>query len=106
MWVFNKDNATATVKRLWYVDESGYKKSWYALTGNSYLWHLKFLTVKDWIETSNFGKEYQFNAEYNGDIKESDKLTIDWVDYDVKGVSKQTGISFSRLVAILQKWSN
>lgn len=101
MSVFRKDQQTAVVSRLWYTTESGYKKSGYTTTGNSYLWHLKALTIKDGIEISNFGKEYQFNTDYNADIKESDRVTIDWVTYDVKGVSKFKGVSFSRLQCIL-----
>lgn len=102
---FTKDSKTASVSRLWYTtSQSWYKKSWYTATGKSYTGHLKALTVKDWIELSNFWKEFQFNTEYNADIKESDKLTIDSITYDVKWVSKYDWKVFSRLVCILQKW--
>lgn len=103
MSVFRKDNQTATVSRLWYTTDSGYKKSWYTATGNSYEWHLKALTIKDGIETSNFWKEFLFHTVSGADIKESDKLTIDSVDYDVKGISTYKGVSFSRLQCIVEK---
>jgi hypothetical protein len=101
---FTKDNQLAIVSRLWYTDDTGYKKSWYTPTWKEYMWHLKALTIKDGIELSNFGKEYQFNTNLWADIKESDKLTIDWVEYNVKGIWSFNWITFNRLMCILQKW--
>lgn len=102
---FRKDQSQAIVSRLWYTTDSWYKKSGYTNTGFSYVWHLKPLTVKDGIDISNFGKEYQFNTASGADIRESDRLTIGGVVYDVKWVMTQEGVSFSRLIAIIQKWS-
>lgn len=101
---FKKDTKLWSVSRLWYNTETWYKKSWYNSTWKSYYWHLKALTLKDWVEISNFGKEFQFNTIYEADIKESDKLTIDWIEYNVKWVSTFDWITFSRLMCILQKW--
>lgn len=102
MSIFKKDNQTAIVSRLWYTTDWGYKKSTYSATGNSYVWHLKALTLKDGIEIENFWKEFLFHTSYNADIKESDRLTIDWVDYDVKGISKFKWVSFDRLQCVVE----
>ena len=104
MWTFRKDNQTATVKRLTYSVDSGYKKSGYTATGKTYTGHLKAITIKDGVDISNFGKEFLFHTEYTADIKESDRLTIWGVEYDVKGVSKFVGVTFNRLQAVLQLW--
>lgn len=102
MSVFKHDNQLAVVSRMSYTTDSWYKKSWYSATGKSYTWHLKALSIKDGIDVNNFGKEFSFHTAYDADIKESDKLTIDNVNYDVKWVSKYKGISFSRLQAIIE----
>lgn len=101
---FKKDTKMAYISRLWYSTDGWYKKSDYVSTWLWYMGHLKALTLKDWIEISNFWKEYQFNTEYGADIKESDKLTIDWIEYNVKGVSTFDWITFSRMMCILQRW--
>lgn len=103
MSIFKKDNQTATVKRLWYTTDSWYKKSGYTATWDTYTWHLKALSLQDGIELSNFGKDFLFHTDYDADIKESDRLTIDWVDYDVQGVSKFKGVSFNRLQCAIQQ---
>lgn len=102
---FRKDNKIATVKRLGYIENSEwYKKGGWHTLNKSYEWKLKPLTVKDGVELSNFGKEFAFHTNLWADIKESDKLIIDWAEYTVKGVAQHEGISFSRLLCILQKW--
>jgi len=101
---FTKDTKTATISRLWTLSSWGFKKSWYNATWKSYVWHLKALSIKNVTELSNFWKEFTFHTEYDADILESDKLVIDWVDYDVKWLSKFDWITFSRLICILQKW--
>lgn len=97
MWI-------AKVKRAGYQEDEWYKKSWFTETGKMYAGHLKALTIKDGIEISNFGKEFQFNTIPVADIKEWDKLEIDGVDYDVKGMSEFGGVTFSRKMIILQRW--
>lgn len=101
---FTKDTKTAIVSRLWTTTDAWYKKSWYTATWKSYLWHLKPIAIKYLVDINNFWKEFEFHTEYSADIKESDKVKIDNIDYDVKGVSLFDWISFSRLVCILQKW--
>lgn len=102
--MFKKDTKLATVSRLWYTTDTGYKKSWYTATWKSYLGHLKPIGIANGIDINNFGKEFEFHTDYNADIKESDQVTIDWTKYDVKGISKADGITFSRLVCLLQIW--
>lgn len=101
---FKKDLDIAIVSRLWYTTDSWYKKSDYSPTWKSYRWSLKPLTIKQLVDVSNFGKEHQFNTQDNADIKESDKLIISWVEYNVKWVSIFKWVTFSRLMCILQKW--
>ena len=79
-------------------------KSEYVELDNVYYGHLKPLTIKDGVELSNFWKDFQFNTDWSADIKESDKLIIDWDNYDVSWVSVQDGITFSRLLCIVRKW--
>lgn len=101
---FAKDNVTATIYRQSYSDADWYNKSSYSATGDTAQGNLKALTLADGVEISNFGKEYQFNTTLWADIKESDRLRIDWEDYDVKGVSKYKGVTFSRLMCMVQRW--
>jgi hypothetical protein len=101
--MFKKDLKTASVSRLGYITSWWYKKSWYTATGKSYKWSLKFLTLKDWIDIWAFGKEAQFNTDITADIKESDRLTIDWINFDVKGVADFPWVTFGRKMLILNK---
>lgn len=102
---FTKDTKQAQVRRLWYTDDSGYKKSNdYAEVWPCYFGKLKALTIKDGVDINNFWKEFLFHTDYDADIRESDKLIIDGVDYRVKWVSTHDGITFSRLLCVLQKW--
>jgi len=104
--MFRKDNKLATVSRLWYTTQSWYDKSSYTLTWKFYYWNLKALTLKDWIEVGSFWKEFQFNTDINADIKESDRLTISSVTYDVKWVSIFEWVTFSRKMVMLNKSTN
>ena len=101
--MFRKDFTTAEVYRLGYTESWWYKQSWYTATWESYKGYLKFLSIKDWIEVWAFGKEAQFNTDITADIKESDRLTIDWVNFDVKGVADFPWVTFGRKMLILNK---
>jgi len=98
-----KDKQTAEVYRLWYNELNWYKQSWYVSTWNTYNWHLKALTIKDWIEKESFWKEYEFHTNKDADIKESDRLIINWDNYDVKGVSDFYGEVLNRKIVYLNK---
>ena len=100
---FKKDNQVAVVSRMKETTVDWFTQSWFQKTGKSYKWHLKALWIKDWIEISNFWKEFLFHTWYDFDIKESDQLLIEGVSYNVKGVSQFKGVSFSRLQCIIQK---
>lgn len=92
----------ATVYRTSYVDN----KSSYGATGDKYKWYLKALQIKDWIEESMFWKEYNFTTDINADIKDWDRLEIDWETYTVKWSAKFKAldqIEYLRLV--LNLWS-
>jgi len=98
-----KDIKQATVYRLGYTTSRWYKKSWYSPINKVFKGSLKALTLKDWIDVGAFGKEFQFNTDITADIKESDRLVIDWINYDVKWVADFPWITFSRKMLILNK---
>lgn len=101
--MFVKDLKIAKVKRLQYIEDNWYNKSSYDYTWNKYKWSLKSINLEDWIDIKNFWKNFQFNTEYNADIKENDILEIDWQEYDVKWWVPFKGITFSRKMFIIVK---
>ena len=101
--MFKKDLKTASISRLGYTTSWWYKKSWYTATWKTYKWSLKFLTIKDGIDIWAFWKEAQFNCDITADVKESDRLTIDWINFDVKWVADFPWVTFWRKMLILNK---
>lgn len=104
--MFKKDNKLATIYRQTQTTEWWYKKSWFSATWWSYYWNLKALTLSDWIDFNSFGRAYEFHTDINSDIKESDKLLIDWEYYEVKGIANFNWITFSRKMVVLNKTEN
>lgn len=101
--MFKKDLFTAEVYRQSYQTAGGYKKSWYWPTGDKYNWLLKALSLRNIVDINSFWKEFEFHTDLGADIRESDKLKIDDVEYSVKWVSEYKGVTFSRLMCILEK---
>lgn len=104
--MFRKDLTNAIVSRLTYSNVWWYKKGEYILTWKNYNWNLKAQTIADWIDLNMFWKIYEFHTEIDADIKESDKLIIDWENYDVKGIANFNWYTFSRKMIILNKVEN
>lgn len=102
MPMFRKQIKTASVKRQAYTGTT-YKKSWYIAISNTYKWHLKALTIKDGIEMDMFWKSFQFTTNIDADIKQADKVTIDWIEYNVTGVQDFWGITFNTKKVLLTK---
>lgn len=93
---------TATVKRPSYTWTT-YRKSSYTVISTQYNWHLKALSVQDWITLESFWKDFEFTTNVNADILEADKLIIDSIEYDVKGVQDFRWITFNVKKVLLTK---
>lgn len=90
--MFSQYTKTAIVSRMSYTtDWAGNKKSWYAPTGNSYLWKLKSRSVEKTIDINMFWKVFLFTTDINADILEGDRVSIDGTTYDVQWVQEYTG---------------
>ena len=99
--MYNFFTYEAEVTRQTYINN----KSSYISTGETYNWYLKPLSIKDWIDESMFWKEFYFTTYVDSDIKESDKLVIDWETYSVKWVSKFKALQeIIYLKCLLHKW--
>jgi len=44
--------------------------------------------VEDGITIESLGKEFSFTTNSGADIKEADKLVIDGIEYEVRGVQR------------------
>ena len=101
--MFRHYTESALVYRAGYVTESGYKKSGYVSTGVSYMGHLKAQSIEKTIDLAMYGKVFKFTCETSADIREADRLLINSVNYDVKGVSDFKGAAFSTKQILLFK---
>lgn len=101
--MFRKFQSIAQVYRPWYKDDSWYSKSDYTDTGNSYDGHLKAETVDKVNDISMFWKVFAFHTKKEADIKASDRLVIDWTNYDVQGVSDYKWISIDMKQCLVYK---
>ena len=101
--MFRKYQTTAEVFRPWYTTQDWYKKSWFTATGKSYIWHLKAQSILKTQDLTMFWKVFAFHTEKTADIEAGDRLKIDWVDYDVQGVSDFGWISFDVKQCLLYK---
>lgn len=106
--MFSLDQFTATVKSLTYTtDWSWNKKSAFASTGVSVKWYLTPIWTNNqnvWLD--RFWQARNFETEYPFTIKETDILTIDTVDYDVKSFARVKGINIDRVRVILTLTKN
>lgn len=91
---------SATVKRQTTTGTT-YKKTEFATVGSTILWHLKPLTVADWIILDNFWKEFLFTCNKLADIEEGDQVIIDWLTYTSKGVQVSRGVTFNTKKVLL-----
>jgi len=85
--VYSYFTSAATVKRNVYTWTWSEKKSSYQPTWNIYKWYLAPITEEDWLDLDKFWKQFNFSTQKTADIKEADILTIDWIDYKVKGAA-------------------
>lgn len=103
MQQFKLDYFTASVKRLWYTtDASGNKKSTYTTTSTSVKWYLSPVWTNNqdvWLDRFGQVRNFECNAPF--DVKESDIMTIDGVDYEVKSFAHVKWIQIDRVRVVL-----
>jgi hypothetical protein len=108
MSIFSLDQHTATVKSLTYVtDWSGNRKSSFVSTWASAVGYLTPIGINNqnvWLD--RFWQAWNFETEYPFTIKETDILTIDGVDYDVKSFARVKGINIDRVRVVLTLTKN
>lgn len=103
---FRKMSQTCAVSRQTTTVDGGYSKTAFVSTGNSYPCLSKALSLSSGIEIGSFGRDFEMHTVANADIRESDRLTIDGQLFDVKGVSKYSGLTFSSLHCVLTRTEN
>jgi len=105
MGLFKLDYYSASVKRLTYTTdtETWIKKSSYSvvsdLTAKGYLSPVWTNNQDVWLD--RYWQQWQFECDYPFDVKETDLLTIGWVDYQVKSFARVKGIKIDRMRFIL-----
>lgn len=100
---FKLDYYTATVKRLAYTtDENWNKKSWYVATWTSVKWYLAPTSQNNSdVGLDRYWQVRDFECNYPFDVKESDILTINGVDYQVKSFAHVKWIQIDRVRVVL-----
>jgi len=97
------DYYDATVKRLQYsTDDNGNKKSEYVTTDISATWYLSPEWTRNqdvWLD--RFGQVRNFECDAPFDVKESDIVSINWTDYQVKSFARVKGIMIDRVRVVL-----
>ncbi len=97
------DYYEATVKRLQYTtDTNGNKKSKYVATEISATWYLSPESSRNqdvWLD--RFWQVRNFECDAPFEVKESDILTIDGTDYQVKSFAHVKGITIDRIRVVL-----
>lgn len=87
-----KTNKTATIKRLEAEVANPNIKSW-AEVGTIKVMFLPLSAERSQIAAAEgiIGKAYILFAELSADIQETDRVIIDTIEYDVKGIKKYEG---------------
>lgn len=98
--MFRKYQTTVEVKRLTTTSDT-YNRKGYVSTGDSYIWHLKPLSIEKTQQIGDFWKSYKFTTESTADIQEGDRLVVWSVEYDVSGVVVCNWISFNSLQCLI-----
>jgi len=89
--MFNLDTISAQVKRLTYVTDWSFKKWTYASYGTAKKWYFvpQAENAQDqWF--GKFGQVFKFECDAPFDVEDSDRLTINSIDYEVKAVARFT----------------
>ena len=100
--MFRKYQTTVEVERLTTTSDT-YNRKGYVATGNTYIWHLKPLSIQKTQEIGDFGKSYKFTTESTADIQEGDRLVVWDVKYDVSWAVVCSGISFDTLQCLITR---
>jgi len=103
MTLFKLDYYTATLMRLVYsTDSNGNKKSTYEateITAKGYLSPVSSNNQDVWL--NRFWQVWNFECDYPFDVKESDIIQIDWVNYQVKSFAHVKWIRIDRVRVVL-----
>lgn len=94
-------NCVAEVQRFVYVDWKAEQRTivW------KYCWYITALSEESRVtEIDKFGKWYKLSITQKADIKESDLIVIDGVQYTTKGVAFRKWWSLILTTAILELW--
>lgn len=87
-----KTNKTATIKRLEAEIANPNIKSWNEVGSISVMFLPLNAEMGQIAQAEGIvGKAYSIYAEVDADIRETDRLVIDTIEYDVKGVKKYEG---------------
>ena len=105
--IFNKkvkrmfNNCLAEIKRLVYENNVAKEK----LTVFSCRWYLTAINEESQLMTDGkFWKLYKLSIQCLTEIRESDSVVIDWVEFTVKWVAYRHWWHLSLTTIILEKW--
>lgn len=100
---FKLDYSTATLQRLSYTTDSNWnKKATYWASEITAKWYLSPVSTNNqevWLD--RFWQMWNFECDYPFDVKESDLLSIDWTEYQVKSYARVKGINIDRVRVVL-----
>lgn len=100
--MFYKYTETATIEKLTRSTDD-YTRSSFVASSDVYKWHLRAMTMRDWITMEAWGKSYTFTTNIEADISEGDRLTMRGIKYDVQGVSDHRGVTFDVKKVLLNR---
>lgn len=94
-------NCHAEIKRLVYQDNVARGKQRIA----TYSWYLTAVNENSQLMTDGkFWKLYKLSIQCLTEIRESDSVVIDWVEFTVKWVAQRKGWSLLLTTVILELW--
>jgi hypothetical protein len=94
-------NCHAEIKRLVYQDNVARGKQ----TITTYSWYLTTVNENSQLMTDGkFWKLYKLSIQCLTEIRESDSVVIDWVEFTVKWVAYRHWWHLSLTTVILEKW--
>lgn len=101
--MFSHFTKEATVERM---TKTGWKSGFSDVPG-TINWHMKPLwDTEQFIGLDNMANTFSFTCTLIEDIREWDRLTIDWEKYNVRGVQDHVWIrlSFTKAIIVQNKW--
>lgn len=94
-------NCTAEIKRLVYNGNVAKDKETIA----TYSWYLTAVNEEsNLMQDGKFWKVFKLSIQQLTEIKESDSIVIDWIEYSVKWVAYRHYWGLSLTTVILEEW--